>query len=48
MILSVLKSLGSSSVILETDSDDELDLYARLGFQPFNSDMTSKVVLRTL
>ena len=48
MVLSVLKSLGSSSVILETDSDDELDLYSRLGFQLFSSDLNSKVVLRTL
>ena len=48
MILSVLKSLGSSSVILETDNDDEFDLYSRMGFQLFNSDLNSKVVLRTL
>ena len=48
MILSVLKSLGSSSVLLETDSEDELDLYSKLGFQQYNSDLNSKVVLRTL
>lgn len=48
MVLSVLKSLGSSSVVLETDSEDELDLYAKLGFQQYSSELNSKVMLRTL
>ena len=48
MALSVLKSLGSSSVLLEINDEDELDLYSKLGFHQVDTDVNRKIVVKTL
>ena len=48
MVLSVLKSLGSTAVILEVNGEEEHDMYSKLGFQPVDSDISGKVVIRAL
>ncbi|XP_065057024.1 protein O-GlcNAcase-like [Rhopilema esculentum] len=48
MVLSVLKSLGSNAVILEVNGEEEHDMYSKLGFQPVDTDISGKVVIRAL
>lgn len=48
MVLSVLKSLGSTSVFMELRDEGEFDMYSKLGFQSIDSGVNRKTIFRPL